>query len=136
MAARPTVADPTVTMQVSRLHSGALSVLEFRCSAGPQTASAVERHELTSISYVRHGSFGYHARGESCELVAGSILVGCCGDEFVCTHDHHQNGDECLSFKLAPGLADEFRATAQPWRTGGLPPLPELMVLGELAQAA
>ena len=127
---------PQPAMQVARLHSGALSVLDFRCCAGPHTPVAVERHDLTSVSYVRRGSFGYRARGEAFELVAGSILVGRCGDEFVCTHDHHHGGDECLSFKLAAELADEFDATARHWRTGGLPPLPELMVLGELAQAA
>jgi AraC-like DNA-binding protein len=64
------------------------------------------------------------------------VLVGRGGDEFVCTHDHHHGGDECLSFKLAVELVDEFDANPQHWRAGGLPPLPELMVLGELAQAA
>jgi AraC-like DNA-binding protein len=123
-------------MQVAHLHRGALSVLDFRCQAGPQTPVAIERHDLTSVSYVRRGSFGYRARGEDFELVAGSVLVGPCGDEFVCTHDHHHGGDECLSFKLAAELVDEFGPSPRHWRTGGLPPLPELMVLGELAQAA
>lgn len=133
-AATPKV--PESAMQVASLHRGALSVLDFRCQAGPQTPERVERHDLTSLSYVRRGSFGYRARGEEFELVAGSVLVGHGGDEFVCSHAHHHGGDECLSFKLAPELADEFRARPQHWRAGGLPPLPELMVLGELAQAA
>lgn len=123
-------------MQVAPLHRGALSVIDFRCQAGPHTPEQVERHDLTSVSYVRRGSFGYHARGEEFELVAGSVLVGHAGDEFVCTHAHHHGGDECLSFKLAPDLAESFDAKPQHWRAGGLPPLPELMVLGELAQAA
>ena len=123
-------------MHVATLHRGALSVLDFRCLAGPHTPAQVERHDLTSVSYVRRGSFGYRARGQEFELVAGSVLVGHGGDEFVCTHAHHHGGDECLSFKLAPELADEFSARAQSWRAGALPPLPELMVLGELAQAA
>ncbi|GAB3100423.1 helix-turn-helix transcriptional regulator [Lysobacter terrae] len=130
----PSVSDPA--MRVARLHSGALSALDFRCCAGPHTPTEVERHDLTSVSYVRRGSFGYRARGEEYELVAGSVLVGRRGDEFVCTHDHHHGGDECLSFKLADELADEFDAKPQHWRAGGLPPLPELVVLGELAQAA
>lgn len=123
-------------MQVAPLHRGALSVLDFRCHAGPHTPSRVERHDFTSVSYVRHGSFGYRARGEEFELIAGSVLVGLCGDEYVCTHAHHHGGDECLSFKLAPALADSFNAAPRHWRAGGVPPLPELMVLGELAQAA
>ena len=57
------------------------------------------------------------------------------GDEFVCTHDHHAMGDESLSFALAPGLVESLGA-AEVWGVGALPPLPELMVLGELAQAA
>ncbi|WP_457097165.1 helix-turn-helix transcriptional regulator [Lysobacter sp. P5_B9] len=133
----PTGTVPTGTaMHVAPLHRGALSVLDFRCQAGPHTPVRVERHDLTSVSYVRRGSFGCRARGEDFELVAGSVLVGHCGDEFECTHAHHHGGDECLSFKLAPELVDEFDARVQRWRAGGLPPLPELMVLGELAQAA
>lgn len=123
-------------MHVAPLHRGALSVIDFRCQAGPHTPEQVERHDLTSVSYVRRGSFGYRARGEEFELVAGSVLVGHGGDEFVCTHAHHHGGDECLSFKLAPELAEGFGAKPQHWRAGGVPPLPELMVLGELAQAA
>jgi len=123
-------------MQVAPLHRGALSVLDFRCQAGPHTPAQTERHDFTSVSYVRRGSFGYRARGEEFELVAGSVLVGHCGDEFVCTHAHHHGGDECLSFKLDPGLVDSFGAKPEHWRAGGVPPLPELVVLGELAQAA
>jgi AraC family transcriptional regulator len=132
----PAVSEPSAAMHISPLHRGALSVVDFRCQAGPHTPAQVEQHDFTSVSYVRRGSFGYRARGEEFELVAGSVLVGNRGDEFVCTHAHHHGGDECLSFKLAPELAASFDAKAQQWRAGGLPPLPELVVLGELAQAA
>ncbi|WP_420894965.1 helix-turn-helix transcriptional regulator, partial [Sorangium cellulosum] len=43
---------------------------------------------------------------------------------------------ECLSFHLAPALVDAIGGRSDAWRAGGVPPLPELMVLGELAQAA
>ncbi|HEV7490381.1 MAG TPA: AraC family transcriptional regulator, partial [Rhodanobacteraceae bacterium] len=71
---------------------------------------------------------------------AGSVLVGHAGDEFVCTHDHHDCGDECLSFHFKPATIDTLvrgsRAeVAKLWRIGGVPPLPELMVIGELAQS-
>src|SRR5262249_14149523 len=95
----------------------------------------VELHSSFSLSYVRRGSFGYRARGEEFELVAGSILVGHPGDEYTCTHDHVRGGDECLSFHLAPALADTIGERTEIWRAGCVPPLPELMVLGELAQA-
>ena len=132
----PPPRESASAMLVAPLHRGALSVLDFRCQAGPHTPARVERHDFTSVSYVRRGSFGYRARGEEFELVAGSVLVGHCGDEFVCTHAHHHGGDECLSFKLDPGLVDSFGAKPEHWRAGGVPPLPELVVLGELAQAA
>jgi hypothetical protein len=48
------------------------------------------------------GSFGCQAHGESFDLVTGSLMVGYPGDEYVCTHEHHHGGDECLSFQLAP----------------------------------
>jgi AraC-like DNA-binding protein len=84
---------------------------------------------------VRKGSFGYRYRGEAFELVAGSILVGRAGDEYLCTHDH-VCGDECLSFQFGPALVEAIGDKAAIWRIGFVPPLPELMVLGELAQAA
>ncbi len=117
------------------LRRGPISVVDYRCSAEPAEEPFVELHDGFSVSYVRKGSFGYRARGESFELVAGSILVGHPGDEYVCTHDHAQ-GDECLSFQLAPALVDTIGGRTEVWRTGCVPPLPELMVLGELAQAA
>ena len=98
-------------------------------------AETCPRHGGFSVSYVRKGSFGYRLRGESFELVAGSILVGHPGDEFVCTHEHGY-GDECLSFFLSPALVEAIGDRTEVWRAGGVPPLPELMVLGELAQAA
>jgi len=112
-----------------------ISVSEFRCSAGPDDTPFVERHRGHTLSYVRKGSFGCHSRGRFFELVAGSVLVGHPGDEYVCTHDH-VCGDECLSFFLAPELVDAIGDRAEAWRIGSAPPLPELMVLGELAQAA
>jgi AraC family transcriptional regulator len=117
------------------LRRGSISVIDYRCSLGPDDDPFVEQHGGFSLSYVREGSFGYRFRGESFELVAGSILVGHPGDEFMCTHDHAY-GDECLSFQLAPALVDTIGDRTEIWRTGCVPPLPELMVLGELAQAA
>jgi AraC-like DNA-binding protein len=118
------------------LQSDSISVYDYRCTAGPDSKPFVEQHYSHSVAYVRKGSFGCVKRGRSFELVAGSILVGHPGDEYVCTHDHHICGDECLSFALAPELVDRIGGKAEVWRTGCAPPLPELMVLGELAQAA
>lgn len=111
-------------------------MVDYRCAAGPADEPFVEVHAGHSISYVRRGSFGYRVRGERFELVSGSVLVGHPGDEYLCTHDHHEGGDECLSFRIAPELVESIGDRAAIWRTGGVPPLPELMVLGELAQAA
>src|SRR5213592_2859372 len=117
------------------LQRQSISVSEFRCSAGPNDTPFVERHRCHSVSYVRKGSFGCHSHGRFFELVAGSILVGHPGDEYVCTHEHVQ-GDECLSFHLAPALVETLGDRTRIWRTGCVPPLPELMVLGELAQSS
>jgi AraC-like DNA-binding protein len=68
-------------------------------------------------------------------LVAGSFLIGLPGAEFICTHDH-VCGDECLSFFLAPKLVETIGERSKAWQIGAAPPLSELMVLGELAQAA
>ena len=101
---------------------------------GPGDKPFTEQYGCHSVSYVRKGSFACHTRGRTFELVAGSILVGFPGDEYVCTHDH-ACGDECLSFFLSAELVETIGDPAQVWRMGAAPPLGELMVLGELAQA-
>jgi AraC family transcriptional regulator len=111
-----------------------ISVVDYRCDAALGDKPFPERHQAHSLSYVRKGSFGYRSRGPAQELIAGALLAGFPGDEFLCTHDH-VCGDECLNVQLAPALAEEIGGR-EIWRTGGVAPLPELMVLGELAQAA
>jgi AraC family transcriptional regulator len=118
------------------LESESISVFDYRCTAGPSDAPFVELHGDFSVSYVRRGSFGYRSRGRAFELVAGAILIGHPGDEFMCTHDHHVCGDECLSFRLSPAFVEDIGDRTDLWRTGCVPPLPDLMVLGELAQTA
>jgi AraC-like DNA-binding protein len=122
------------------LRSGSVSVFDYRCNAGPADRPYTELHGSHSVSYVRKGSFGCRTQGQSFELVAGSILVGHPGDEYLCTHDHHVCGDECLSFhftsELAETMGDRSDAQRSVWRAGSVPPLAELMVLGELGQAA
>jgi AraC-like DNA-binding protein len=113
-----------------------ISVSDFRCTASPGEKPFMEQFGCHSVSYVRKGSFGCQSRGRTFELVTGSVLVGFPGDEYVCTHDHHVCGDECLSFFLEPELVETIGDQPEAWRVGAAPPLPELMVLGELAQAA
>lgn len=112
-----------------------LSVADYRCTAGPHSVPFVECHDSHSIAYVRKGSFGYRFRGKHHELVAGAILVGHPGDEYMCTHEH-VCGDECLAFHFSPELVQSLGDCVAFFRAGSVPPVPELMVLGELAQAA
>jgi AraC family transcriptional regulator len=114
-----------------------LAVLDYRCSAGPRDRPFVEHHRTFSLSYVRRGTFGYRLGRQAFELVAGAVLVGRPGDEYVCTHEHGAGGgDECLSFQLDAALVDELGGDGAAWRAPAVPPLPALMVLGELGQAA
>ena len=112
-----------------------MTVSDFRCTAEPGEKPYAEQHGCHSISFVRKGSFGYHCHGRSHELVVGSLLIGVPGAEFICTHDH-VCGDECLSFFFEPELIETIGERAEAWQVGATPPLAELMVLGELAQAA
>lgn len=112
-----------------------ISVSDFRCTAGPGDKPFAEEHRCHSISYVRKGSFGLHCRGRFNELVAGSMLIGHPGDEYTCTHEH-VCGDECLSFFLGDELVESVGGSKAVWQIGAAPPLPELVVLGGLAQAA
>jgi AraC-like DNA-binding protein len=110
-------------------------VVDSRCTRGPADAPFEELHEGYSLSYVRSGSFGYRVRGRSFELVAGAVMVGRPGDQYVCTHER-TCGDECLAFHFSEELVDSIGAGEDAWRVGAAPPLSPLMVLGELAQAA
>jgi AraC-like DNA-binding protein len=126
-----------MTMQTNTLcETPALSVLDYRCSAAPGDKPLVELFSSDSISYVRKGSFGFCSRGRRHELVPGSLLVGHSGDDYSCTHDHHCGGDECLSFQYTPEVVEAVGGSFKIWRLGAIPPLPKLMVLGELAQSA
>ncbi|MBB4262678.1 MULTISPECIES: helix-turn-helix transcriptional regulator [unclassified Bradyrhizobium] len=117
------------------LTSQSMIVSEFRCDAGPDDTPFAECRTGHSIAYVRSGSFGCHCRAGFFELVAGSMLVGAPGEEYTCTHEH-VSGDVCLSFFLSADMVDALGGRREIWQVGATPPLPELMVLGELAQTA
>jgi AraC-like DNA-binding protein len=117
------------------LTSQSITVCEFRCDAGPDDTPFAECRTGHSIAYVRSGSFGCHCRAGFFELVAGSMLVGAPGEEYTCTHEH-VSGDICLGFFLSEDMVDALNGRREIWRVGATPPLPELMVLGELAQTA
>lgn len=113
------------------LHDGPIRVVDYRCSSGPGDPVVTEHHADHCVSFVRRGSFGYRVEGAPYELVAGSVLLGRPGAEYVCTHEHHARGDDCLSFHFDDTVADALGIA----EAGARPPLPELVVLGELAQA-
>ena len=87
-------------------------------------------HGSFSISYVRRGSFGYLTRGRSFELVAGSFLIGRPGDQFLCTHEHHAQGDECLSYQFDERLLEVLGVPPRHWLSEAVPPVPQLALLG------
>lgn len=118
------------------LQGHSVSVTDFVCSAGPADQPFIEVHDSYRIAYVRKGSFGLRTQGKSYELVAGSVMVGRPGNEYLCTHEHHDHGDECLSVQLSAEVLESLGCDERRWRAGCVPPIPELMVLGELAQAA
>ena len=123
-------------MGATRLFNGAgLAVYDYRCSYGPGDRPYLESHSRYSLAYVRKGSFGLEARGSKHDLVAGALMVGYPDDEYMCTHEHHRCGDECLSFQFTPEAVDALDGDAAAWRAGAVPPLAEMVVLGELAQA-
>src|ERR1044072_8072619 len=107
------------------------SIYEFHCDAGPKDRPFAEVHNAYSISYVKHGSFGCVSHGRLHELISGSLFIGPPDLEFMCTHEHHAAGDQCLSFKFSPELIEEIGACDEIWQLGALPPLPDVMIMGE-----
>src|ERR1041384_5799218 len=103
------------------LQRSSLTVVDYRCTAQPGERGVVERHGAYSVAYVQSGSFGYRSGGRSYELVAGSLLVGRPGGEYICSH-HPAPGDRCLSFPLRPPPRRAARAARGP--PPPPPPLP------------
>ena len=122
-------------MVTTVLKQGRVSAFDHRCSLGPGDKPFTEVHDGFSIAYVRKGSFACEALGRSYDLVAGSLLIGRPGDEYVCSHDHHGCGDECLHFQFAPDIVDAISDDMGIWQAAAMPPLPEMMVAAELAQS-
>lgn len=118
------------------LLAGDVEVLVYECASAPTDAPYLECHERHSISYVCAGSFGYRVRGRAYEMVPGSILAGRADDEFTCTHDHHRGGDRCLSLQFSRAFEEVVAAPAGKLASRGLPPLPALVVAGELLRGS
>lgn len=119
----------------SREDSG-LTVVDYRCTAGPHDPQVEEIHRRFCLAFVRRGSFGCRALGGAFELAPGSFFVGYPGDAFTCTHDHRHGGDECLSFDFTPELIEDIGIQPRIWRRVAMPALAELTVLGALADAS
>jgi AraC-like DNA-binding protein len=117
------------------LDAAGLAVVDYKCEARRGERPFAEYHARYSLSYVRRGSFGCSTVAGAFELVPGSVLLGHPGDEYVCAHAHAE-GDECLSIQLDAELASSLKAPGRIWRKGCVQPLPELVVLGGLLQAA
>src|ERR1043166_9387120 len=97
------------------LQRKSISGSDFRCTAGPGDKPFAEQHCRHSISSVRKRRFRLHCRGKFSELVAGSVLIGHPGDEYVCAQEH-VCGDECLSFFLAPELVEAIGDSGTAWQ--------------------
>src|SRR5262245_42452869 len=108
-----------------------IRVQEYHCRAARGAPAFTETHGEFTLALVKKGSFGYSTEGRRHELVAGAIMFGSAGREYVCSHDH-SSGDVCLSCAFSPALLDDLagKKADRVWRLGALPPREEMMVLG------
>jgi AraC-like DNA-binding protein len=116
------------------LSNATMAVYDYRCTAAIGERPFTEVHRCFSLSYVRCGAFGYQCRGQFHDLVPGAFLVGYPDDEYACSHEH-VCGDECLSFHFSRDLMDRLDSRPAQWREGRVPPVSELMIIGQLGQA-
>lgn len=117
----------------TEIHRGLLSIHRYICDRGPDDATFAEVYPQHSLSIIMSGSFSCRCRGHLFDFVPGSVMIGHPGDEYVCSHEHHARGDQCVSFALPDELADEVGPI---WRTGGLAPFPQTMLFAELVRHA
>ncbi|MGH8688650.1 MAG: helix-turn-helix transcriptional regulator [Burkholderiales bacterium] len=123
-------------MKVTAIHKGGdFAVENFACDARPGDKPYQEMHRIHALCFVKQGSFGCCTMGKQHELIAGSVFIARPGQEYTAIHDHHDCGDECLSVRMSPQFAETLRM-GKAWDYAKLPPIPELMVAGELMRAA
>lgn len=115
---------------------GPVSVATYVCRGDASERPLVEHHGEWTLAYVQAGGFTCTCHGKRHELMPGAVLLGRPGDAYVCTHDQHQGGDECLAVHFAADVVDEIGGRRGAWASGALPALAELVALGELARSA
>lgn len=103
------------------------------CTAGPQDRPFVEQHSAWSIAVVIQGSFQYHSSCGAAVMSPGALLLGNCGQNFECKHEH-ATGDRCLSLHYTPEFFDQCGVPA--FRVPRIPALPELAPWVAMAQLA
>jgi AraC family transcriptional regulator len=117
---------------VEVLHTSTnIRVHEYHCRAHRGSPAFTEMHGDFTLALVKKGSFGYRTEGRRHELVAGALMFGATGREYVCSHEH-ASGDVCLSFAFSRALLDDLAGAKieDVWRVGALPPHEQIMVLG------
>ncbi|HVO06972.1 MAG TPA: AraC family transcriptional regulator, partial [Burkholderiaceae bacterium] len=82
--------------QTRMLLEGPVTVRAYRCDAGPRSRAFWEHADGWSVSYVQRGCFSCRCHGRLHDLVPGSVLVLKPGDDYQCTHEHREGGDDCL----------------------------------------
>ena len=122
----------TTLLQRDTISGGRLPV---RGRAGRPAVRRSARR-VFSVSYVRKGSFGYRSRGRVVRA-GGRLDPGRSSRRRIHVHARPLRAatSACRSSSRRT-LVDALGCRHAFWRAGGVPPLPELMVLGELAQAA
>ncbi len=113
------------------------SVADVVCTAGPHDRPFEEQHDRTSIGVVLSGTFEYRSSTGDATMVPGSLLLGNCGDHFLCRRDHGC-GDRCVAFSYSPEFFERLAHDCGV-RTSGfsVPRLPPIRaVAGPIARAA
>lgn len=121
---------PRAPSSATLAHHASLSVRAVHCDAAVQG-----RHDQAGLVYLHGGSVRYRARGRLFDLVPGALMVGRPGIDFQCTHPPGTTG-EGIAFHFQPHCLEALGPVAAAWDVDCLPPLAELMVLGELARAS
>lgn len=103
------------------------------CTAGPHDRPFEEQHSEWSIAVVTKGSFQYHSSCGAAVMSPGALLLGNCGQNFECRHEH-ATGDRCLAFHYTPEFFDQCAVPA--FRVPRIPALPQLAPWVAMAQLA
>lgn len=120
---------PSPTADVTTLvETAALRALDYRCGETQPGRATADTYPCLTLVAVREGGFCYHDHGYTRLVEPGSVLLGCGGEGYACSHEYGC-GDRCFIVQFSDAAIEavaEARGRAVLPRSTVFAPSPRL----------